>query len=99
VTIVMLIERVFSCPTHTYGLDPSLRIYLRSAMGAEAGHRFARIASNDRRRNTLRYAAQNSMPVRHSGLHPQHFADQAILPIETLDLVVTADKMDTPMVY
>jgi len=39
------------------------------------------------------------MPVRHSGLHPQHFADQAILPIETLDLVVTADKMDTPTVY
>jgi hypothetical protein len=26
VTIVMLIERLFACPTHIYGLDPSLRM-------------------------------------------------------------------------
>ena len=34
VTIVMLIERQYACPTHIYGLDPSLRNDLRSAPGA-----------------------------------------------------------------
>jgi len=33
------------------------------------------------------------------GLHPQHFADHSIMPTETLDIVVTADKLDMPTVY
>jgi hypothetical protein len=39
------------------------------------------------------------MPGSTLGLHPPHFADHSILPAETLDIVVTADKLDTPTVY
>ena len=35
VTIVMLIERLFACPTDIYGMEPSLRNDLRSAPGAQ----------------------------------------------------------------
>jgi hypothetical protein len=47
-------------------------------------------------RNMLGYAARVATTL---GLHPQHFADHSILPTESLDIVVTADKLDTPTVY
>jgi hypothetical protein len=46
-----------------------------------------------------RGSRQDSMAGSTLGLHPQHFADHSILPTESLDIVVTADKLDTPTVY